>query len=214
MNRMDADVEVVRDISTRGYQDAIEILELIELLEAGNVPDIREEINRRYAGIGAFLIRISLLSRLHILVARAYPPVRKGDRHLRRAFNLLENSYVRGQLEKFGYAADLARAEELWRKISADKRLIAVRHLRDKELAHLGGLDPRIPKPNYNELFAIARATAAIMEKLAHGTGVITVEVEHQLNVPKKSIAAFWAIWKQPRPKRARRTQGTKKPRP
>jgi hypothetical protein len=169
------DVELLRRISASGYTDAIEIMQLIQMVEMGNERPINEHLSKEEAGFAALMIRNSLLTRLHIWVSRAYAPVRKGDLHLRRAFELLKDKKVRREISVTGSEKELSEAEGLWDACLKDIRREPFLHLRHKELAHLGERDAEIALPTYADVFGVSRATAAAMEKLAHGTRVVTV---------------------------------------
>lgn len=196
MSQQNKDFDLVQDMSADAYTDAIDILELIEAVEAGNSPEVMVGLNRRDVGRTALLVRNSLLFRVHVCVSRAYAPTRKGDRHLRRAFELLQSPEVRQEIDRVGGLEDLELAEKLWATAQSDARLPPILHMRHKMLAHLAEPDPQMPLPRYNDLFGVARATASVMEKLAHATRVITIDIQHQMDAPKVSIRNFWGIWK------------------
>lgn len=52
-----------------------------------------------------------------------------------------------------------------------------------------------IAKPKFDELFAISKATALAMEKLARATGVADVSVEFQIDANDTALA-FWKPWR------------------
>ena len=64
---------------------AIEILGLVEVLEAANKRPIIRALNEAGAGRAAEHIKRSMFTRLHFLVARAYGKIRRGDRNTRKA---------------------------------------------------------------------------------------------------------------------------------
>jgi hypothetical protein len=103
---------LVREIAAAAFTDAIEILGLIEVLEAQNQKPIRENVNKANAGRAAAHIQRSLFTRLHFLVARAYGKTRKGDQHTRMAFELLRDEKVAKEMRQ----DDLKEAQGLWGK--------------------------------------------------------------------------------------------------
>jgi AbiU2 len=161
--------QLVREIAAAAFTDAIEILGLIEVLEAQNQKPIRENVNKANAGRAAAHIQRSLFTRLHFLVARAYGKTRKGDQHTRMAFELLRDEKVAKEMRQ----DDLKEAQGLWGKLCGDHKLESFIHFRDKYLAHLGEPRPDVKLPTYGEVFALARETTRALEKLAHASGVV-----------------------------------------
>jgi hypothetical protein len=95
-------------------------------------------------------------------------------------------------------AADLRDAQTRWAKCCGDNRLKAFIHFRDKFLAHLGEPEPGVGIPTYGEVFALARETAAVLEKLAHASGVVTLTLASQVPAHKESAEKFFAHWIKP----------------
>lgn len=183
--------ETVRKISASAFTDAIEILGIIEVLEAGNIK-ATEALNKAGAGRAAAHITRALFTRLHFLVARACSKSREGDLHAGRAFDLLKSYSVAKEMQNPG---EVAEARELWVKCCGDHRLGRFLHFRDKFLAHVGEPDAKQGVPTYGEVFAIARQTAAVLEKLAHVTGVVGLSLDTQVPAHKESAEKFWAPW-------------------
>ena len=183
--------DTVRKIAASAFIDAIEMLAIIEVLEAGNVK-ATPALNEAGAGRAAEHIKRALFTRLHFLVARAYSKSRDGDLHARRAFDLLKSHAVAKDMQNPG---DLAEASQFWAKCCGDHRLERFLHFRDKFLAHLGEPDPKQGIPTYGEVFAIAGQTAQALEKLAHVTGVVGLSLESQIPAHKESAEKFWAPW-------------------
>jgi hypothetical protein len=184
-------VETVKKISAAGFADAIEMLAIIEVLEAGNVA-ATAALNNAGAGRAAAHISRALFTRLHFLVARAYSPSRDGDLHARRAFDQLKSPAIAKDMLNPG---DLPEARKFWVKCCGDHRLERFLHFRDKFLAHLGEPDPDMDIPTYGEVFTIARQTATALEKLANATGVVTLSLDTQLPAHKESALKFWEPW-------------------
>ena len=108
---VNANVDELLDIAEKAFSDAVEIHKLIEILETGNAPEIVESISKKRAGIAAYSIRNSLFWHLHLLVARSYGTARDGDRHLRRAFELLKLPDVQAAMSRSGSNEVLAEAQ-------------------------------------------------------------------------------------------------------
>jgi hypothetical protein len=184
-------VQTVREISASAFTDAIEILAIIEVLEAGNVK-ATEALNKAGAGRAAAHVTRALFTRLHFLVARCYGKTRRKDCHARKAFEILKDPKVAQQMHS---ATDLKEAQAKWNVCCNDNRLKAFIHFRDKYLAHLGEPDPDVGIPTYGEIFALARDTAGALEKLAHATGVVTLSLASQIPAHKESAEKFYAPW-------------------
>src|ERR1700738_165699 len=186
--------EILRKIAKEAFTDAVEILGLIEVLEAGNRKPVSEHLNEANAGRAAGHIQRSLFTRLHLLVARAYAPTKTGDRHARMGFELLKNDNVTRELDQQA----LQQAQQLWSKLCGDHRLEPFLHFRDKYLAHLGQPLPDSQLPTYGEVLALARETARALEKLAQASGVVHLSLDSQIPAHKESAERFWEPWRKP----------------
>jgi hypothetical protein len=184
--------QIVREIAAAAFTDAIEILGIIEVLEAGTQKPISQNLNEANAGRAAAHVQRSLFTRLHFLVARAYGKTRQGDRHARMAFELLKDEGVAKEMGE----GDLKDAQQLWGRLCGDHRLEAFIHFRDKYLAHLGEPRPDLKLPTYGEVFALARETTRALEKLAHASGVVGLSLDSQIPAHKDSAERFWAPWR------------------
>ena len=189
------DWEIVRKVAHRGYLDGIDTLACIEILERGNSPEVIEQIIAAGAAKAADLIRKSLLDRMHMNFMRAYDPVRKGDNHLRVAFEILRKPGGLDLAPTKRQRSDLTKALKLWNDAEADPRLKTLRHLRNKFVAHLSEPNKQIPIPKIRELFGFAKKTCEIWERLSFGTGVVMIELSHQTEAYSESADAFWAAW-------------------
>jgi len=177
--------------ATYAFTDAVEILGIIEVLEAGNKKPT-EAINKAGAGRAASHIQRSLFTRLHFLVARTYGGrLRPTDRNAQMAFELLKDQNIAKEMHQ----GDLKEAQLIWDKCCADPRLEPFMHFRDKFLAHHGTPVPGTDIPTYGEVLAIARETTRVLEKLAHATGVVTLSLDSQVPAQKESAEKFWAPW-------------------
>jgi hypothetical protein len=162
--------ERVRKIAELALEDAVEITLLIGLMEGQNTGGVNKQLNEAGAARSAMVTRNALLSRLVILIARAYAKPKHGDLHLRVAAELLEDNRTRQVFGAGNGAAKLASFDEHWRKSRGDHRLPGIKEFRDKYTAHLG--EPKnIQEATYRDLFAFGIETAKAMELLALATG-------------------------------------------
>ena len=182
----------VNKISDDGFTDGIKIRQIIELIEVQNTGGINEAISKTEANTAALMVRNSLITRLVLLVSRIYARSREHDMHVGRAFELLEDSAVKAEIETRGPQGSLDEALATWRKLKADHRLPKVKQFRDKYTAHLGKPNPQIPVPEFQELFCMgehrpsvlarplrtarsfARETTVLLDRLARATGTRT----------------------------------------
>jgi hypothetical protein len=183
-------VQLVRDIANYAFVDAIDIMQVIETLEASNDPTVVSTINAAQVGQVAECISRALWSRLVGVVARAYAPSRDNDLHAQRAFDLLKGPEVRAGLEKVGNAAALSDAIARWRRCRDDHRRTSIESFRDKQIAHWGTLET--PPPIVNDIFAMSRMTATAMARLANGAGVVTLGLDSQLMNFRGAADRFW----------------------
>ena len=182
--------QTVRDIAAEAFADAIDILSIIETLEAGNTPAAVAVVNAARTDAVAQCVYRALWSRLVVIVTRAYADARPGDRHAQYAFDLLRDPAVRSEVEKMGNPATLAEAIALWAKCRGDHRRQSIDTFRHKQIAHWGSL--KNPAPIINDIFAVSRATAATLERLAQGTGVVTLSLDSQLMGYRDKADRFW----------------------
>ena len=186
------DVQSIRAISKRAFWDGLEILAVIQLLEVGNQRRVQESLNKSSTRFAADIIKRALVVHLTFLITRAYggKQVCPGDRDARAVFEQLKrNPAIANGMQS---PTDLAEAQRLWDKCRGDHRRERIVHYRDKYVAHYG--EPQSAPPQYRELFGFARATASALEKLAHGTGVVCVSHESQLQARKASAEKFWDL--------------------
>ncbi len=181
----------VRDIAAQGFADAIDVLFIIETLEAGNAPAAVAAINAAHTDAVANCVYRALWSRLVLVVIRAYADARPGDRHAQYAFDLLNDPPIRAEVEQIGNATALAKAISLWVKCRADNKLNSIRAFRNKQIAHWGEMKTR--PPVINDIFAMSRRTATALELLAQGAGVVTLSLDSQLVGYRAKANRFWA---------------------
>jgi len=60
----------------------------------------------------------------------------------------------------------------------------------------LGEPDEGIPIPTYKDVMGLSKTTAEMFAKFALATAVVTLSLESQLPVHKKSAETFWGVWK------------------
>ena len=187
---VDMTIELVRKIAADAFGDAIDILSIIETLQAGNTPAAIAAVNTAGTDAVAECVYRALWSRLIVVVSRAYADTRPGDLHAQYAFDLLKEPDVRTEVERTGNAKALARAIEHWTKCRGDNRLSSLRAFRDKQIAHWGQMET--PGPVINDIFAMSRATATAIELLAQGTGVVSLTLDSQLVGYGIKADRFW----------------------
>ena len=135
----------VTDIAARAMVDAVEVCGIIAVIEASNDKKVISQINAAAAGRAAGHIQRSLFTRMHIVVARAYSPTRKGDLHVRHAFEMLRNKKIRNWFINSDKSEELLlRAEALWDASCGSDIYEPFIQYRHKQLAHLAELDPEV----------------------------------------------------------------------
>ena len=189
-------VELFNEVAHLGFLDALEIIALIEVMERQNQGRVAGKLSDEGAAAAGIVIRNALITRIAILVARPFAPLRKGDLHLRRAFDeLLKISAIRDHIRSIGAESDLLEAERLWSDAQADPEREKIKHFRDKYTAHLGEPTPGIANPEYNNFFAFARKTTRVMEKLAHASRGTKETLDEHYDDFIKSAQIFWKPW-------------------
>jgi hypothetical protein len=124
-----------------------------------------------------------------------YKTVRKTQSayHLRVGIDLLSNNKaVFQKLAAKGSAQDLTAAIKRFRILGADPRRDKLRHLRNKQAAHLSDPNPKQLRPLIQELEGFANEISKIAEALTHGTGIATASLTSQLVPFGQSAEAFW----------------------
>jgi hypothetical protein len=183
------------EVGRLAFLDALEIVQLIELMEVQNRGRVVSRLSDAGAGRAGIVVRNSLTARITLLVAGSYAPARPDDFHLRQAFKLLEDTAVRCIAESHGDAKQIAAVEVLWQALCADPRQAVVKHFRDKFTAHKAVANPAIPLPKYSEFFAFAHETASIMEGLAHALGGTKETIDEHRDAIAGSAFSFWRPW-------------------
>ena len=184
------------EISDKAFVDAIELLHLIEVMQAQNTGALNEKLSVAGAAGAAMVIRNGLLSRIVLFLAGAYAAGRPGDLHLRRAFDLLEQPAVRDELGRRGSPTLLVNATQLWAQCKGDHRLPKIKNFRDKYTAHLSAPNDDIALPSYDDIFRFARDTMMVIEVLAHGTGARIEPLSDWQPAAAQAAGRFWSVWK------------------
>jgi hypothetical protein len=186
-----SEADIVREIVNQALGFGIELLSLVELMEAQNSSNVNANLQKAGLHNPVFSIRNATITRIVLMVAREYSKPRKTDRNLCQAFDLLREPSVR---EIFSSReAALIEAEKHFRKCKGDNRLQKITHFRDKFTAHIA--DPgEVPLPAYKELFAFTRETVDCIDKIASATGLVNVATADNIS-SKEEAVAFWKPW-------------------
>lgn len=189
-------VELVDEIAKDAFGDALEILQIIELMKRQNTSGINKALSAKGAAGPATAIRNSFIARITTLVARCYSKVtREDDRHLRRAFECLEDPLVRSAIETRSSKQAVAEVEQLWKKLDASDAIERVNQFRHKLTAHWAKPNPDIAIPTYAEFFEFADATTRVIEKLAHAVGGKGDTFDQFRKKHAASAETFWKPW-------------------
>jgi hypothetical protein len=193
-----AKVERILKVAKLAFFGAIDLCSCIEILEAGNQPDVIQSIRDAKASHAADLINKALFQRLVMDVMTPLGPEREpGDVHLRVGMELIAEEAPRQTiLLRGGNLDEIQAAERRWAECLEYEPLKRLKTYRNKVAAHLSELPPDIGEPIINELFTLARMIAEVGERLAHGTGVAAVSLQSQVSPFRDSARAFWGIWK------------------
>lgn len=188
--------QTIYDISDTAFTDAIEIRQLIVLLQIQNSGNVNGCLNRKSAGTAASIMRNALITRLVLLVSRVYDQSKyETDRNVGRAITLLADSAVKAEIASRGPPGSLDTTLDLWSKLKGDVRRERTKHFRDRYTAHIGEPNPNIPLPEFQELFAFARETTDLMWALARSTGARTQGIDAWDEELRESAEAFSAPW-------------------
>jgi hypothetical protein len=195
---VEADANTFLVVAQKAYEDAAQIIGLIEILEASNTGNVNPDLNAGGAATAALQVHYSLIWRLQLIVARAYlRPVKKGDLHLRRGFELLKDAQVRQKAVTPERTKHLTDAQIRWDRACGDHRLSKITSTRHKFIAHIGEPDKDVEIPTYKELFDFARETALLMEQLALAAGVNMSGggIPNETRLFAEAAKKFWSPW-------------------
>jgi hypothetical protein len=185
----------VRGVAKQGFNDGIVCLATIEVVERSNTPAVIDPLHELKASRAAKLLIDAALVRLHLYLVRAFARVsHDDDLHLRAAIGFLRTADLQAELPFVEDQDHIQRAIELFDISAADPRLAKLKKLRDKQIAHLALYDDS-DAPTYNDLFGFARTVATIWERLAWGTGIVSLSIDSQVVSYQESADAFWSPW-------------------
>jgi hypothetical protein len=183
----------LHDMAREAFQAAMEILQIVELMERQNTGRINGNISDSGAARAGISIRNSMITRLVILVAGAFAHTRRDDRHLRKAFEEVSDVNVRRHLKIDKDV--LSDAEARWQVLQTDPRITAIKHFRDKFTAHSADPVQGMPLPNFGDTFAFAKELTAVMERFAIGVGTTTEKLSDTEDWRVESAQKFWEPW-------------------
>jgi hypothetical protein len=181
------------EIAKAAFQDGMEILQLIDLIERQNTGRINGNLTDSGAARAGVVIRNSMTARLVILVAGAFAQTRKGDKHLRKGFEKMADPNLRNKLS-MNHAA-FSDAQAGFKRLEADPRFTLIKHFRDKYTAHSAEPLQGIRAPQWDEMFAFGREVTTVMEKFAIGVGVTTEKLSDTEDWRIESSQKFWEPW-------------------
>jgi|SRR6516164_1738294 len=194
-----AKVEQILKVAKASLVDAIDFLGCIEMLEAGNRPEVIQSLAAAKAARAADLIQRALFGHCLMSVMTAFDPVRSGDFHLRVGMTLVAEQTPRMALGEMKGTSlvDIEAAERRWAECLNFEHLESLRTYRNKSVAHMSQFPADMQQPVVRHLFDLAKMTAKVAELLAHGTGIAGVSLESQIVPFRESGCAFWEKWKQ-----------------
>lgn len=188
--------DALREAASQGYTDGITVLATIETIERSNRPALLENLASTDAGFAARILRNAAFAYIQIIVVRAFAPVRHADDlHLRAAIEFLRQPGQLNSVVDPSERADLQAAIMLFDAADVDPRLVTLRHMRNKELAHWGQYGATIGRPRVRDLFGLSEDTCAIWEKLSFGAGTILIPIRNQIDLYRDGADAFWSKW-------------------
>jgi hypothetical protein len=192
-------VELILKVAKAAFVDAIDFRGCIEVLEAGNRPEIIRSLASAKAERAADLVKRALFGHCLMSVMTAFDDPRPGDFHLRVGMALVAEPTPRMALCAMNGTniADIEAAERRWAECLNFEHLASLRTHRNKSVAHMSEFPADMQKPLVRQLFDLAAMTAEVAELLAHGTGIAGVSLESQLVPFRQSTHAFWEKWKQ-----------------
>jgi AbiU2 len=180
----------VRRIAATCYRDCDEAVGIMEFLQAGNTP----EAEMAFGGEGhiAILLRNAMMQRLLMSTMRMHDKPGSDRENLRRAFELLAEDAVYLSVAANGDDARLKAAVAGWDLLSRDPALVALRNVRDFDVAHTIPSKAGEPRPLILELFRVAKETIKLTEDLAAGSGVCSVSFGAAHQNWARRAADYW----------------------
>jgi hypothetical protein len=192
------DWDTLRKVANTGYGDRVICIAMMQAVQQWNRREVTRPLQELDAGRTAHLLVHGSVFRLHIYVVRAYDPAKSADdQHLRSAIDFLrlrmteESSAVRRE--------HFASAIRLFDEAQADPRLVHLKHMRNKLMAHLAIYEPKGDgPPSYGDLFDFTLLTAQIWNELALGAGDATDELDNVAEEYRAGSVQFWSRWAEP----------------
>lgn len=180
-----------RQIIARLRSDIEDAIGCRVLVEKGNTPE----------AVGAFkdgeghvpvLIRASLLQSLLLTMTRMHDSHQPDLDCLETLKRLLTLEVKAAITAPYGDEA-MERATLLWRSLRGDGRIVRLREYRSKALVHtIMSKWPELDRPVYDDLMGLARDTETLIEALATGTGICTVELASVEDIWRRRAADYW----------------------
>ncbi|MDH6295334.1 hypothetical protein SAMN03159422_02403 [Agrobacterium fabrum] len=185
----------LREAAVQAYSDGISILATMEIIERSNRKPLLTKLTDAGAGRAVLMLRNAAFAQIHHLAIRAFSPTRNGhDFHLRAAIDFLRNPGNVEKAEDDECSNQLQKAIELFDAADKDSRLKALRHVRNRELAHWAKFGD-VERPRINDLFFFCLDTCEIFELLAAGTSAIMVPLQDQVDAYRDAAEIFWSKW-------------------
>jgi hypothetical protein len=190
----DQEIGEVHPIIEVALRDGIEIVTLVAVMETQNKGGVNARLSDAGAAHAAMVVRNAILCRLATMIMREFVSrSRAGDLHIGRAIELLKGETLE-HFRRVGAPDKLDAAIEKWKKLRADHRHEQLKEFRDKETAHLGIFDPKLPKPLWGELLGFCNETVDLIDLLAVGAGMANVKI-HDNTDAEETASAFWKPW-------------------
>jgi hypothetical protein len=134
-----------------------------------------------------------MMQRLLMSMMRVHDNPGSDRQTLRRAFELLADHAVYSAVAENGDDARLRAAVAHWGLLSHDPALIALRKVRDFDVAHTIPSKAGEPRPRLMEFLRVAGETIRLAEDLAAGCGVCSVSLNAAKQIWARRAADYWA---------------------
>jgi hypothetical protein len=181
----------IRRIAAISYRDCDEAVGIIEFLEAGNT--LQAEMAFEREGHIPLLLRAAMMQRLLMSIMRMHDKPGFDRETLSRAFELLADHSVYSFVAEKGAGTRLQAAMARWELLLSDPALVALRNVRDFDVAHAIPSKAGEPRPLIIEVLRVARETIRLTEDLAAGCGVCSVSFAAAQQTWARRAADYWA---------------------
>jgi hypothetical protein len=182
----------VRNIAKLCYLACDEAVAIIEFLEPGNAAEL-EAAFERGSGHLPILVRKAMMQRLLMAIMRMYDQPGSDRETLPRAFELLGAPNVYQTICSGGDKLQLDAAIELWTVMQNDPELTKMRTVRNFELAHTIPSKAGKARPQTMNFLRVTQHTITLAEKLAAGTGITCVSLDHAKGTWAQRATAYWS---------------------